>query len=67
MSKRDMQQLLRRLRRAGYAVEKRSTGHVCVNTPGGPVFGAATPSDWRAFRNFIADLKKRGVPVEVLE
>ena len=34
-------------------------GHWIIDTPGGPLFLSATPSDWRAIKNIRAELRRR--------
>lgn len=47
----------------GWVVEKTKKNHWRFNPPGEgltPVFFSGSPGDFRAFQNFIAELRKRG-------
>lgn len=59
---------------AGWLVETRKNGHVYFVPPkgtkygtsdelAGPVKASATPSDRRAMKNMVADLRRRGLEV----
>jgi hypothetical protein len=61
MSSKEVVQIVRNLQKKGYKVRKTKRGHLCVNTPKGPVFCSSTPSDQRAMKNFVAMLKRKGV------
>lgn len=54
-------ELRKRLTGQGWSVERTSKGHVkCVSPTGEVVITSGSPSDWRAERNFLSRLKKRG-------
>lgn len=60
--KHEVRPLLRELLAAGCRVTKTARGHIRVTTPRGKMLvTAGTPSDWRAWRNFLADLRRAGV------
>ncbi len=56
----DVRRLMTALQRT-YAVRKTNGGHWCVLAPQGPVFVASSPSDKRAWRNIVSQLKRKGV------
>jgi hypothetical protein len=66
--KKDTEQLLRKLGKAGIRIEKRKrSGHWCVYCPNGEqYFLSSTPSDWRALRKIKNALGKMGVPKDLL-
>ena len=50
-------------RKQGYRVEQTRNGHWEFKSPDRtrrPVYAAGTPSDWRAIRNLIAELRRAG-------
>lgn len=56
----DLEQLIKRGRSEGWAVEKTNGGHVkWTHTDGEFMFSAQTPSDWRAIRNIAAILDRK--------
>lgn len=59
-------QLIQALRRAGYGVELARSGHVKVRRPNGSYMYtlALSPSDVRAIRNAICELRKLGFDYE---
>jgi len=59
-------QLLERVDAAGYTVTLRNGGHFRVEAPDGVVFCTATMSDWRGMKNVKRDLRRYGVPDDVL-
>jgi len=56
--------LVLRLRRAGLEASVTRGGHIRIETPAGPVFAAASGSDWRGLRNLSSTLRSRGVDVD---
>lgn len=49
---------------AGCEVDRTRKGHWQVRTPSGAVVHhSGTASDWRAIRNFRAQLRRAGVPI----
>ena len=49
----------------GWTINKTNGGHLAWVSPAGvPVFGPATPSDWRSARNHQRDLEAYGLPRE---
>lgn len=63
-SKKDVEQLIRRLEDHGCTVVRTKRGHWRVLIPGGGLyFMAASPSDSRAVANAIAGLRRKGVPL----
>jgi hypothetical protein len=62
-SKKDVKRVLRHLKQKRYRVKPTRAAHVCVFTPGGPVFCSSTPSDMRGIKNFLAMLKRKGVKI----
>lgn len=58
--KKRMKQLHAELVAAGFTVEGTGGGHIKVYKPGqrGVVFMSATPSDGRAFKNALGDLRR---------
>jgi hypothetical protein len=60
----EQKQVLRRAEKAGCTIEKTAKGHVKVRCPNGQIIiTAATPSDCRVQKNFIARLRREGVQV----
>jgi hypothetical protein len=52
----------------GCAVDKTTRGHIRVRLPnGGQVVTSGTPSDYRATRNFVGDLRRRGLNLRIEE
>lgn len=62
-ARKDTEALLRRLRRLGYTVEHTRGGHVRVHTPRGPVITTASAGGGRGYSNFVAALRRHGVPL----
>ncbi len=60
-SAKDLAPIIRAARAQGIRVEKTRGGHIAFYTPKGVYFTASSPSDWRAVRNIIAHLRRRGV------
>lgn len=59
--KKDIKDLLRRLVRSGYSVRMTRSNHWMVSLDGQLVTVLpGTPSDWRSYRNSLADLKRAG-------
>lgn len=58
----DVKKVVRRLRRAGYAVSTGGSGHFQVRDAAGRLLMtmAATPSDWRAMRKIRSDARRLG-------
>jgi hypothetical protein len=58
-------ELARAARAAGWDITRRRSGHLAWRSPSGAVvFTPATPSDWRAARNSVADLRRAGLAVQ---
>ena len=58
-----MRQLLKRLEKEGWDVERRKSGHVKISHPEGggqSVFASTSPSDHRSIKNTIGELRKIG-------
>lgn len=52
------------LREQGWTIERTTAGHLRLTSPAGVVvFGPATASDWRSYRNLESQLKRRGLKV----
>tara|TARA_R110001592_G_scaffold193409_3_gene440574 strand:+ start:285 stop:884 length:600 start_codon:yes stop_codon:yes gene_type:complete len=65
--KKDTDQLIRKLRKAGIPVNKRNNGHWAVECPDGSTYWmSSTPSCRFAIKKQKAGLVKRGVPIELL-
>lgn len=62
-SKKDLNPLIKRARKAGWTIEPTRGDHLRWNPPGGgmPYFSSATPSDKRAIRNIESGLIKLGL------
>ncbi len=61
--KRDMEQLVKRVRRLGHEVEISRGCHYKVFAPDGIVFISYTPGDRRALAEAVSDLRRNGVNV----
>jgi hypothetical protein len=61
--RKDLTQLVREARGAGWNVNVTPGGHLRFRAPEGgePIFAASTPSDPRALANLRAHLKRRGL------
>ncbi len=61
-AKKDFDQVLKKAERQGFRIERTGKGgKVKIYCPdGGIVFASATPSDRRAVRNLVSDLRKHG-------
>lgn len=58
---RDFRPIIREAVRHGWHVSTSGGGHLRLRGPSGAlVFAARTPSDWRARRGLIKDLKRAG-------
>lgn len=56
-----MRQLLRRVEKQGFATENTNGGHLKITSPDGkPIFASSSPSDGRAIKNLIAQLRRAG-------
>jgi len=57
--------LVKRIRRAGFGVHPGGKSHLVVTDSDGAriVTFSSTPSDWRAVKNIIADLRRNGVEI----
>lgn len=56
-----MRQLLRRVEKQGFATENTNGGHLKITSPDGkPIFASSSPSDGRAIKNLIAQLRRVG-------
>lgn len=62
VTKKDAAQLVKRLRAQGWRCELTRNNHWRLTPPDGgtPVFYSTTPSDWRGYKNVIAQLRRRG-------
>jgi hypothetical protein len=59
--KKELRTLLRELESQGFAVRRSHKGHLLIQQDGRIVASfASTPSDWRSFRNSIAQLRHVG-------
>jgi hypothetical protein len=55
----ELEQYLRDLERNGYTIVRTRKSHIKVTAPNGNfTYQAGTPSDWRAMRNFQADVRR---------
>lgn len=63
MSKRDLSDLLRDVRRAGWSVTTTGGGHLrlCPPRKGSCIYTGSTPSDHRSLANLRAQLKRAGL------
>ena len=60
----DMKVLVNRCKMLGCEVIKRRNNHYTVILPWGPrIFLAGTPSDKRAMKNMIAELRRHGLRI----
>lgn len=61
MRDKGMRELKRRLHVSGFIVAKTNGGHLRIThvLMAGPYFAAATPSDHRAMKNIVAELRRR--------
>lgn len=61
--KKDLKDLMRRARDAGWTVKLTKGGHLKFIPPdnGVPVFTGSTPSDHRAYHNLCAMLRRKGL------
>lgn len=63
--RRDLKDIIARVKRAGWAVLYTGGGHLKLCPPqGGAIFTGSTPSDPRALRNLRAHLKRAGLAIE---
>jgi hypothetical protein len=61
VTKKDIRRLLKDLARQGFTTNRTSRGHVAVRRDGMIVAVlAGTPSDWRSYRNALAQLRRAG-------
>jgi predicted RNA binding protein YcfA (HicA-like mRNA interferase family) len=61
MSRREMRQLMRRVEKQGFTTENTNGGHVKITSPDGkPIFASSSPSDGRAIKNLISQLRRLG-------
>lgn len=60
--KKDLAALIKRLRAQGWRCEQNRRNHWRLTSPTGgtPVWTGSTPSDPRAHKNLIAELRRRG-------
>ena len=57
----ELKLIIRKAEAQGWEVTQNKANHLRWESPvGGVVFTALTPSDWRAFKNILRDLKKYG-------
>lgn len=56
-------QFIEQVRKLGHEVNLTNGGHYRIETPQGPVFTGASPSDHRAWKKLRSDLRRRGVKV----
>ncbi|CAB4203540.1 hypothetical protein UFOVP1382_153 [uncultured Caudovirales phage] len=61
---REVDALVKQIRRLGFTVDKTGAGHWRVASPSGPIFMPSTPSDWRAVKNMRAALRRAGIAIE---
>lgn len=57
----DLNDLAKKAMKQGWVITLRNNGHLAWKSPkGGVVFSASSPSDYRAIKNTIRELKKFG-------
>ncbi len=62
--RRDYPQAARAVENAGWAIGTRASGHLVFSGPRGElVIGSSTPSDHRAMKNLLADLRRNGLEI----
>ena len=62
MRSKELKRIIALAIRQGYSVELRNNGHYKFTAPTGRfIFTSGTPSDRRAIKNILADLKKLGL------
>lgn len=59
----EMNKLVRKVRKAGWAVVLTRNNHWKILSPSGPLFVPSTPSDSRSMKNCRALLKRAGLDV----
>lgn len=60
-ARKDFQRVIREAQRQGWSVERTNGGHVRFRNPAGQsYFTGSSPSDFRAVRKLVADLRKMG-------
>jgi predicted RNA binding protein YcfA (HicA-like mRNA interferase family) len=60
-SNKELKLIIRKAEAQGWEVTQNNASHLRWKAPdGGVVFTALTPSDWRAVKNILRDLKKYG-------
>jgi hypothetical protein len=60
----DLRDLEKAAKRQGWGIDRTKAGHVRFWPPDSsipPSVFSGTPSDWRAIRNFLADLRRKGL------
>lgn len=63
--RRDYAHVARALDDAGWAIGMRGSGHIAFTGPKGElVIGPSTPSDHRAVKNLLANLRREGLEIE---
>ena len=65
---REIKQLARQARRQGWRITRQANSHLTFYPPQAPdtrITASATPSDSRALRNLLADLKRYGFQPQV--
>ena len=59
--KRDLTQMLKKIKKQGWTVEIRANGHLWLHGPAGQrIPSASTPSDYRGLLNLRAKLRRNG-------
>lgn len=65
MKSKELKRIIALAIRQGYSVELRNNGHYKFTAPTGRfIFTSSTPSDRRAIKNILADLRKLGFTEE---
>lgn len=61
-NKNDFKDMIKAAEKAGWTVERTRGGHLRWKSPKGPVvFSASTPSDHRAVKNHVSEMRKAGL------
>lgn len=63
MAQRDIDQLIRQVQSLGFKVTRTKRNHYKIHTPKGILTCPSTTSEYRAYLNTRADLRRNGVPV----
>lgn len=60
----DMRTLVSLAKEQGWTVSRTKRGHFRFVSPSGETLvTGGTPSDWRQMKNFVSDLKRRGLSI----